>query len=948
MTITEQRSRLLAGVAWTVVAGLSANVFALPAMAQVGNAAQDAPSQQAGRVTPAAPQSGDASPSSDAPGADIIVTGSRIKRNGSQSPTPETVVTAADIATKSSANIADYVNQLPQLSGSATTRTGTQATNGTVGSNFLNLRALGATRTLILLDGRRMVGSSVDGLVDVNTLPSALVSRVDIVTGGASAAYRSDAVAGVVNFILDEKFEGLKIQVQNGISTYGDDRKTRFDAAFGTDFAGGKGHLIVSGTYADTAGVAQADSRPWFRNQKQIPNPAFVPGNGQPAMINADNAYLATTSAGGLINTGVLAGTQFGAGGAISRRVYGTPAGAYTIGGEPQDLQGYYTLEAAVRQENVFSRATYDLLPSLKVFGEFIYARSHVVSPTAFPFQLGNLTVKSDNAFLPAALRAQLAAAGQASFNYGTLNLDIGRINSVLNRDVMRFAGGVSGKLGGGWTVDAYGQFGENRLNTQLDPIRINGNYTKAIDAVLNPANGQIVCRSTLTNPSDACVPYNLFGYGVNTPAALSYVSGVAQQRLHLRETVGAVTIQGQPFSTWAGPVSLAFGGEYRRESVRGTVDPISQANGFFAGNYKATNGSYDVKEAFAETVIPLAKDASFARSLELNAAARYTSYSTSGGVVTWKAGLVYEPVDGVRLRATRSHDIRAPNLNDLFLGGIVSVQQTAVDNGKAVSGFTSTQVGNPNAKPERADTFTAGIVLRPRVLPNVSFSVDYYDIKIKDAILTLSNQQVIDNCNAGVQSLCASVTRDGSGTITSLIRSPINVASEKERGLDIEASGAFDLTSTTKLLARALASHIFTRTLALGNTVQRLDGSYGQNGGSLPKWRLNASFGIEHGPVQTTVTARYVSPGVYDRAYTAANIADNHIAGATYYDLALSFDVPSMGGKAQFFVNVDNVLNKDPVIVYSSVQPFLVAPVNAAVYDTIGREFRAGFRIKF
>ncbi|MEH3038276.1 MAG: TonB-dependent receptor [Sphingomonas adhaesiva] len=942
---------------WIAVSALAMSVaLATPAVAQtqqppIGAATPDPAAEPAGVPQPAAPVAETAQEQAPANAADIIVTGSRVKRNGYKAPTPETVVSAQDLASNAPANVADFVNDLPQLAGSATPRAATTTvSSGTAGSNFLNLRGLGASRTLVLLDGRRVVGSSVEGLVDANTLPSALISRVDIVTGGASAAYGSDAVAGVVNFVLDTRFTGVKLEVQSGISTYGDDRKSKVEAAVGKSFAGGRGHIIVSGSYTDTAGVSRADSRPWFNGAKIIANPAFVAGGTQPRLILADNVNTANASFGGLITSGVLAGTQFGEGGSIGRRVFGTPAGAmYTIGGERQDLAAFYSLEAPVEQITAFGRVSFEIATGFELFGEFNYGRGLAKPQSAYNWAFGNVRIQQDNAFLDPTLRTRLLAAGQTSFLLGTFNPDLGRFTSRNERELTRYVGGLKGDLGGGWTVDAYGQYGKTAFDTSVSNLQIRSRYALAVDAVRNAA-GQIVCRSTLTNPTDGCVPYNVFGSGVNTPEAIAYSAGTARLKLDLEQTVGAVTVQGEPFSTWAGPVSVAFGGEYRKEKVSGTSDAISQANDFFAGNYKPTNGSYDLGEGFGEVVVPIARDLPFAQSADLNGAVRYTHYSTSGGVTTWKVGATYNPVRDIRLRFTRSRDIRAPNLNDLYLGGVQSIGQTVIDRGVSTGNIVATTIGNQALDPERADTLTAGVVLAPTFLPGFTVSFDYYDIKIADAILTPSTQAVVNYCNAGNTAVCNLITRNAAGVITAITRSPINLARERSKGFDIEASYNGEIAPDARITVRALATHVIERSLNDGISVDQLGGENSVNppGGSIADWRVNGSVGLAVGPYTAVFTGRYTSSGVYDRAFTAADLADNRIGDAVYFDLATSIKFKGVGGGGEFFFNVDNLFNRDPVIVAPINQPFFNAPVNALLYDTIGREFRAGVRVKF
>jgi iron complex outermembrane receptor protein len=883
--------------------------------------------------------------------AGIVVTGSRIKRDGYSAPTPETVIGAEAIANAAPGNIADFVNDLPQLSGSSTPRSQpSNLSGGSSGSNFLNLRGLGANRTLVLLDGRRVVGSSITGRVDVNTLPSALISRIDVVTGGASAAYGSDAVAGVVNFILDTKFEGLKLEAMNGITTYGDDYRYKLEAAGGLSFAGGRGHFIASATHSKNRGVLQAQSRPWFNGAKVISNPARTPTNGLPLLIQPENANTANASLGGLITTGVLAGTQFGSGGAISQRQFGTPAGAmYTLGGELQDQAAFQTLDIPLQQTTAFARLSFDVSDAIELFGEFNYGKAKARNLSVFNWRFGDLTLRSDNAFLPDTLRTQLATAGEASFQFGTFNGDIGQTRVRNDRELLRFVGGANLKFGGGWTGEIYATYGRVDALSAVSHLVNKANYALAVDAVRDPVTNAIVCRSTLTNPGNGCIPFNPFGIGVNDEAALSYATGTSQLETRIEQTVVAGSVQGEPFSTWAGPVSVVVGGEYREEKVKGEADAVSLANGYFAGNYKPTIGAFDVAEAFAETIVPLARDTPFFYSADLNAAVRYTDYSTSGSVTTWKVGGTWNPVADLRLRVTRSRDIRAPNINDLFLGGVVATGGTVIDNGVSVGGIQTTSVGNPDLMPERADTLTAGIVYTPGWLPGFSVSVDFYEVKVRDAIQSIGGQAIVDRCNAGNQLLCALVTRTN-GVITAIRSTPTNIARERARGVDIEAGYQTEIGADTRINLRGLATYVDERSLDDGITVnyQQGENSPDTTGGSIPKWRVIASAGVDSSAFKASITGRYVSPGKYDNAYTPLQLADNSIAGAAYFDFAGAVKFAAGSGEGEIFLNIDNIFNKDPVIIPHLSQPFFNAPVNPLLYDTLGREFRVGARVKF
>ena len=327
----------------------------------------------------------------------------------------------------------------------------------------------------------------------------------------------------------------------------------------------------------------------------------------------------------------------------------------------------------------------------------------------------------------------------------------------------------------------------------------------------------------------------NIFGIGVADAAAIRYVQGVATQSLRLNEDVAAVSVSGDVFKNWAGDVSIAFGGEYRKEEITGSADPISIVNGFFTGNFKPTIGDYSVKEAFFETVVPLATDITAIESLEFNGAVRYTDYSLAGNVTTWKLGLSYSPIEQLRFRGVRSRDIRAPNVGELFQAGQTQ-RQDVIDTSQpsrpsvSISRVTS---GNTALTPEIAETTSFGFVYTPSWLPQFSASVDYYSIDIGDAIATLGNQEIVDRCVAGETAVCSLIVRNGAGTITQLLAIPINVAEQKTKGLDVEASWRHELGSLGALTVRGLVSHINNLTTINGGITTEFAG---QNTGSRPE----------------------------------------------------------------------------------------------------------------
>jgi iron complex outermembrane recepter protein len=882
---------------------------------------------------------------------EVVVTGSRAVTNGSQAPTPVTVLGTDQLEAAAPSNIADAINMLPQLASSTTTRTGTyNVGNGAAGANFLNLRGFGANRTLVLLDGERVVPSTVAGIVDVNVIPSSLVNRVDIVTGGASAAYGSDAVTGVVNFVLDTKFEGVKGELQGGETQYNDDRQFRIDLTGGHGFGDGNGHAIGSVSYARNDGAFHPDSRPWFNGSKVMPNPAYSPGNGQPQQIIAPNVSFSVADQGGLVTGGPLKGTTFDANGQPGRYNYGQVGGIYMTGGADDDIARLIPLDARLEQESLFGRLSYSVSPAFRPYGEIIAAYANATSQTITPIKLGNLSVSINNAYLPQSVAGQMAAAGVTSLPFGTTNENLGPIIPINRRFLSRGVAGANGELAGDWKYDIYYQYGYTRTQNIVDNLLITNRFNNAIDA--RNVNGKVVCG----NADPQCVPLDVFGIGVATPAAISYVNGQGDLTTNLTEQVASATVRGQPFNLWAGRPSLAAGVEHRRESADGNADALSLANAFFAGNFKPTIGAYSVTEGFAEVLLPLLQgSAGNTTTLGVDAAVRETDYSTSGAVTTWKFGSSWQPVADIRFRATRSRDIRAPNISDLFAGGVLMSNQSVTDpahNRALTTGINLVTAGNPNLTPEISDALVLGTVITPTALPGLSSSIDYYYIKIHDAITALTAQQIVDECAGGNAALCSATIRSPvSDLITQINASEFNLAEEVGRGVDAEIDyrrALLDLGAALPgtVSARLLGSYVMNHYTKNG-TVKLT--SVGVNSGivGLPRYRLLADLGYSVGRVTGTVTMRSVSSGVYDPTLAqGVNISDNHIAGATFFDfyLGCSLSVASLPG--QLYLKVENLMNRDPPLVagYGS-QPYVQYGANPSLYDVLGRTFRLGWR---
>ena len=930
----------------------------------------------------------------DAPASDleeIQVTGTRIVRDGYEAPTPLTVVGSEAIQSSATSNVADYVNTIPAFAGSRMpTATNSSMSGGSSGMNALNLRTLGLNRTLVLLDGRRAVGSTSDGIVDINLFPQNLISRVDVVTGGASAAYGSDAVAGVVNFILDKKFQGFKADVSGGITDYSDDKTWDANFAFGTGFAEDRGHFIFSAEATHEDGVAVND-RPWnLQGWQYMTNPAYGTGAGQsrsvPERILVNQVSVDNGIAGGIITNTALKGTAFGVGGTPYQFNYGS------IVRDP-DMSGGDWRSATIRgtdlangltsreeTQNAFTRASFKLTDNVELFAQGIWAHNKNHNWCCAKEDNADITIKADNPFIPADVASRMAAANITQFTLGTMNADLPRQGASNDRRTIAATVGANGTFelwSKPWSWEGYYQHGESKALQQATGIVQKSRWAKANDPVRN-AGGQIVCRvnadADAANNDPACVPYNVFGIGVNSSAVADYLtgSGVADFRDEkYTQDVVAGSMNGEPFSTWAGPVSVAFGIEHRRDHVSGVNDPISQASDWFIGNYKVFTASNNVTEGFLETVVPLAENVFLAKSLDLNAAVRETDYQVSGTVTTWKAGLTYSPIQDITFRGTRSRDIRAPNLQELYnagAGGFPGVINP-FRGGESELTVTST-VGNPNLVPEESDYTGVGIVLQPRFLRGLSASVDYWNLNIDKAIGTITAQQTIDECYAGNQQICNAITLGAGNTIDLIRLQPFNLVSQIARGIDYEASYRVPMSD----LFSAIRGNLTLRVLATNykknytsNGINTPTDTAGQNTttGSVsgpPRWRWNSSVVYDNEKIMASLTARGISSGTYLNSNIVCStdcpvsnadnrtVNNNYVAGSIYLDASFAYKfVSSEKMTSELYFNVRNLTNKDPVIVAPGPGGFAyeTPPINASLYDVLGRIYRLGFRLK-
>ncbi|WP_148276621.1 TonB-dependent receptor domain-containing protein [Sphingobium sp. SYK-6] len=889
----------------------------------------------------------EASDNGAASNQDLVITGSRI--TGFSSPTPVTAVSSEQLALTGKYSVQQLQEDIPAL----IPNQATQMVSSPPGGSTFNLRGLGAQRTLLLVDGRRMAPTSPEGTTDVNILPVSLIQRVEIVTGGASAAYGSDAVAGAVNLFLKKDFQGVEAYGQLGLTSRGDSFERVSSLTWGDDFDGGRGHFVLAGSVFYSDGVNDQSSRKWGQHEwAQFANPLYVAGsnNGQPRLILTPNTRHSQMSYGGVIVAGPLRGTQFGPGGTPIPFNYGQYVGAvFMVGGDGSTFSPTGNLTPDIDRRSLYGRADYDLTDTVKLWVEGLYSRSHQRTDITPNYDSGSLTIQRDNAFLPASIRQAMIDNNITSFRFGRATLEQGFNIADSIYDVKRYAAGVEGSIGSNWRWSAYYQYADNKYNYRIFNNRIQSRWLAAIDAVLDPATGTIKCRSTLTNPNNGCVPANVFGPNSISQSAVDYITGTMQLLQTQTQHDAAFNIEGTLLKNWAGDVHLAFGGEYRRDATEGTVDATSAARDWRVLNPQPLSGAQSVREGYVETLVPLLADLPFARSLDLNAALRYTDYTISGGVTTWKIGLNYVLNDAVRVRATRSRDIRAPNINELF-------QSQGSNPGQIIDPLTNQNIstnwssgGNPDLVPEKADSWTAGVVLSPGFLPGLQLSIDYYDISISGAISLLAAQQVVDGCYILKQTnLCSGVTRDPvSNAITSVAAVRFNADEVKTQGLDIEVAYRTGLTNISEnwngnISFRLLGTYVGKlATTSSGVTIDRA----GQvQGGGAPHWRVNLNTIYRDGPLTLNTQLRWVQGGKRDATFVEGiDINDNRVGGRFYVNTSADYDLNDVFA---VFLKVDNLFDNDPPVTTNGV----AAPQTATspYYDVLGRRYAAGVRARF
>lgn len=937
---------------------------------------------------------------------EVIVTGSRIRQPNLESTSPMSTIGNEEFQFSGTTRVEDLLNTAPQIAANQSSG----LSNGATGTAMVDLRHLGPTRTLVLVDGKRLgPGSPRAGgeAADLNQIPVELVKRVEILTGGASAVYGSDAIAGVVNFIIDTEFEGLRLNAQYGFYQHNNDD----DAAQAANNARGfqlpqsnitaglmrsasavLGFQLPNGGITMYAGIREVDAI--TEDKYDYSNCAFsFNASGTPLCLGSS-----TTSP-----------ARFG--------VNGGAGPSYTL--DAQTGNTFRPFSAATdtfnfAPDNFFQRpdtrysfgafAHYDITDEVEFYSTLMFTDDRTraqLGPSGI-FYGTAMRVNCNNPHLSAQQVAGMCTAfglgvnDTASILVGKRSVESGGVVDDLRHTSFNIVTGLRGAIFDGWEYDVYGQYYTVGLDEEFQNDFSILKSQRALLAVRD-ANGNIVCQSVIDGTDPACVPYNIFSVGGVTPAALGYLntSGFQRGRTTQRVISGSITNNLGQYG-FASPlarsgVGVAVGAEYRRDALDFRVDQqYASGDLAFTGASGPVAGEGDVTEVFAELHVPLIQDLAFAKEVSVDLGYRSSSYSAAGDAQTYKILGTWAPIEDFRLRAGFNHAVRAPNLVELFLPqtlagnlqndpcagaaptatleqclrtGLAAAQYGNVP-GNPAGNYNSIQGGNPDLKPEEADTITIGAVIAPSAVPNLSFTVDYFSFKVDEAISGVGGAVVLSKClNTGDPAFCNLVHR--SPTLGSLwfrdgyvIDTNQNTGGFRTSGFDISANYRLDWASLGTLRFSLAATHQndFKVRPAQGDAFYDCSGYYGSTCGTpQPTWRsrTRATWESPWGP-QLSLQWRYMNSVELDRlssdpalAGVSPSPALNELGSRSYFDLSTSADI---GSRLLLTAGINNLLDKQPPLATTQVSSVSVQNGNTfpQVYDALGRFLFVNLSAKF
>lgn len=907
---------------------------------------------------------------------EIVITGSRVARTGFDNPTPTTVIGQEQIERTGLNDIGDILLQSPQIS------VGLGASNDTfqrdIGATFINLRGLGTNRTLVLVDGRRRVSGSREGSqVDVSAIPAAMIKRVEIITGGASAVYGADAVSGVVNIILKDDYQGFNISGRVGIADRGDAATYMLSTNGGGEFADGKGSASIGMTYqksdilryVDRSYTSGKGALTWATNPDNT-----GPDDGIPDRIIINDPH---TVGNAYVPTFVVGGQRYFYDGGIVPQPQTDCYGSVCSGGP----YGYNSRERNLRNPreafSAIAHVDYELAPSVTAFLDLEFAFSDT-DTNGQSFFDSSLMLSRENPTLPAGVTALMDANGLSSLTIGYEGEDIyGNKRYTNSRYTYTAAGGLKGRLFDRFDWQAFYQYGRRDQDYKIGNTRIESRFLEAVDAISDPDTGETVCRSASARAA-GCTPINLFN-GMVSDADKSYFEYTFQRDVTNEQTLAGIQLTGSLIDLPAGPLGIAVGAEYRQDKLH-TLDDGLGARGLL---YRTDNGggsvdaSTKVGEAFAEVVVPVLKDFVLADSLEIEGAVRYSHYDTIGSTTAWKLGVEWAPIDAVRLRFTRSRSVRAPNIVELFSPDTLGTLNITADpcdaaeinlapnreaNCRALGipvgwrdpasalALSTALGGNPDLSEETSNSWTGGVVVSP--LPGLRLSVDYWSIKIDDAIQTLDGNTIVEKCVDSPSldnAFCPLVTRgnfvglDDPYAISKIDLRQVNIGKLTARGVDAAASYSTSLDRIGwdgRLSVSASVTYLDKlEELVDADDPSSLlieDGEFDD-----PTWRgtLNVSYSLDG--LSLSWNLRYIGSSKIDVQQTDEYYGGVEVDERFYSDVFASYRFKD---DLTLQLGVNNLFDEHPPRTPSTY----TGAFDGSLYDNIGRFFYVGFSKNF
>jgi outer membrane receptor protein involved in Fe transport len=845
----------------------------------------------------------------------------------------------------------------------------------------VSLRNLGTNRSLTLIDGRRRVsGSARSSAVDINMIPAAMVERVEIVTGGAAPIYGADAVTGALNIVTKRHVDGLTGSATSGISQRGDADIRSISLATGSAFAGGRGSVAIGATYSKIAPLVFAQRYRTYVNSAAnpdntgandgIPDRVTVPDFRQIYYAYAPSFYFNGNSY--LVENGVPRAAGYD-------KTLFPGEFSYGNGGDGRNLRDKDQLRGGLEAFAAMGRVDYAFADTIEYGVSFDYGRTRYEGIAGIPLHrddsrpswfggAGGSVAYLDNPFLPPAVRKFMLANGLTRLNIERTYGNFPVMRELHDRKSFTLGQSLGGTLAGGLKWTAFYQYGRASDDVSTTDIPYTSHWIAARDVIADPVTGRPICRDAAARAA-GCVPLDIFSQEPASAALKAYVLGTRREKRTNTQSVLGANVTGRVFSLPHGDAALTLGIERRRETLKTRDDPLARTELTFGLAGYAAHPDLDVSsrisEAYGQLALPLLRDLPLARHLEIEGAYRYSKYSTTGDAHSWKVGGSWSPMQGLAFRATRSRSVRTPDFGEFFEGAIVREVGSITDPCEAgdyyqnptrsancralgivapladfkMGPFITTE-GNPDLKPETADSLTLGVVLQPSLLPGFKATADYWDIDIRDAIIQYSDTVVMNLC-VDLPSIdnifCRSIDRDPlDGHVTAIRTRQINASRMRARGLDLSAAYGARLGSG-RLRLGFNGTYLFeqrtetTPGVPAGNI--RYEGDWQH-----PRFRGTLLTSYEAGDLNLNLDTRFISAGRLDvNAKSPEAYDDNSIPPVIYNDLSAYLSV-----NKEFAIGfgVNNIFDILPPYAYTVYK-------NGTIYDNIGRFFYTKIKIK-